>query len=80
MSEEEYIAGPSATTSSTPRRADTTIKHRDPSIVEQPADSPQKQATFAFDTKLRKWVKWFGVCGTSGHAAYFFAFMISQTI
>ena len=32
MTEEEYIAGSSATTISTPRRADTTIKHREPSM------------------------------------------------
>ena len=43
-------------------------------------DSHQKRVTIASDAILRRWVTWFGVVGTVVLGAFFFGFMIHQTV
>jgi magnesium-transporting ATPase (P-type) len=43
-------------------------------------DTHQKRVTMASDAILRRWVTWFGVVGTVVLGAFFFGFMIYQTI
>ncbi|OYW71457.1 MAG: hypothetical protein B7Z37_27710 [Verrucomicrobia bacterium 12-59-8] len=48
--------------------------------VEELPTPPQRHATLASDSNLRKWVIWGGVIGNALLSAYFFGFMIYQTI
>lgn len=57
------------------------MSHEQPvSPLEPTADAPQKHVAIAYDVRLRKWVTWVGVIGTGFLGAYFFGFMIYQTI
>jgi hypothetical protein len=44
------------------------------------ADTSQKRMVITSDARLRRWVTWVGVTGTGFLGAYFFGFMIYQTI
>jgi hypothetical protein len=48
--------------------------------VEPHTGSAQHHTLFASEARLRKWVTWIGVAGTGILAAYFFGFIIYQTI
>jgi hypothetical protein len=50
------------------------------STQEPTVDGPLKHTAIASEARLRKWVTWIGVTGTSFLGTYFFGFMIYQTI
>lgn len=47
---------------------------------ETSADAVQRNKTIKAEILLRRWVTWVGVIGTGLLAAYFFGFMVFQTI
>jgi hypothetical protein len=48
--------------------------------LEAPSETAQRHKTIAAETLLRRWVTCVGVAGTGVLAAYFFGFMIVQTV